>query len=180
MESTFPIKEATMVTRTQRILLLTFLTTLTLSGCAYVKALNQKMASPSVKFRDVQLREASATGIKLDFQFDVTNPNPIGVKVTALDYDLKINGSRIAKGSSNKALEVAPQGKSTVALPFELQFKDLVNTINSLIGAKSKVKYSLDVAIRVDTPLGEVELKRNVTGEFEVPRPKLSGGGFTF
>jgi len=169
-----------MTKKTRTLLLTALFASVYLSGCAYVKALNQKLKTPTVNFQNVELREATALGIKLDFLFEVNNPNAIGAKVTSLTYDLKLNGSRIAKGKTQEAIEVGPQGRSDVRFPFELQFKDLVSTINSLLGAQNKVKYQLDVVVCVDTPLGEIEVKRSAVGEFPVPRPKLTGGSFSF
>ena len=168
-----------MTNKTRILLLTTLCASLFLSGCAYLQALNQKIKTPTVNFQNVELREATALGIKLDFLFEVNNPNPIGAKVTSLTYDLKLNGLRIAKGKTKEAIEVGPQGRSDVRFPFELQFKDLVSTINSLLGAKDKVKYQLDVVVCVDTPIGEIEVKRSAVGEFAVPRPKLTGGSFS-
>ncbi len=169
------------MTKKTRILLLTAIfASLFLSGCAYVKALNQKIKTPTVNFQNVELREATPLGIKLDFLFEVNNPNPIGAKVTSLAYDLKINGSRIAKGKTQEAIEVGPQGRSDVRFPFELKFQDLVSTIKSLLGAKDKVKYQLDVIVSVDTPIGEIEIKRSAMGEVPVTRPKITGNSFSF
>jgi len=169
-----------MMTKTRTLLLTAIIfASACLSGCAYVKALNQKLKTPAVNFQNVELREATALGIKLDFLFEVNNPNPIGAKVTSLAYDLKINGSRIAKGKTRETIEVGPQGRSDVRFPFELKFQDLVSTIKSLMGAKDKVKYRLDVVVSVDTPIGEIEVKRSAIGAFAVPRPKLTGGSFS-
>ena len=169
-----------MNTKTKTLLLMALIATMGLNGCAYVKALNNKMKTPKVNFQNVELREATADGIKLDFLFEVNNPNPLGAKITALTYDLKLNGSRIAKGKTKEAIEVGPQGRSDVRFPFELKFQDLVSTIKTLMGARDKIKYKLDVVVSVDTPIGEIEVKRSAVGEFPVPRPKLTGTGFSF
>ena len=168
-----------MNTKTKTLLFTALILSVSLSGCAYVKALNQKMKTPSVDFQNVELREATAEGIKLDFLFAVNNPNPLGAKITALTYDLKLNGSRIANGTTKEAIEVGPQGRSDVRFPFELKFRDLVSTIKTLMGARDKVKYKLDVVVRVDTPIGDIEVKRSAVGAFAVPKPKLTGNGFS-
>tara|TARA_B100000674_G_scaffold468948_1_gene455303 strand:+ start:872 stop:1468 length:597 start_codon:yes stop_codon:yes gene_type:complete len=173
-------KERTMKRKTIHLLLAALIGSTALSGCAYVKALNNKMKTPTVKFQNVELREATAQGIKLDFLFEVNNPNALGAKITSLSYDLKLNRSRIAKGTTKEAIEVGPMGRSDVRFPFELRFEDLVSTIKTLMGVRDKVKYELDIVVSIDTPIGEVELKRRAVGEFAVPKPKLTGTGFSF
>ena len=61
-----------MMTKTRTLLLTAIIfASACLSGCAYVKALNQKLKTPAVNFQNVELREATALGIKLDFLFEV-------------------------------------------------------------------------------------------------------------
>jgi LEA14-like dessication related protein len=122
----------------------------------------------------------SSKGIKLDFKFDVTNPNPVGARIASLDYDLQINGARVAKGRSQRAIELPASGTSEVLFPYELQFQDLVSTLKALLSLKTKVPYRLDLVIAVDTPIGIIEVSRRAEGEFDLPQPKLTGAGLPF
>ena len=146
------------------------------SGCALVNAISQSVTTPKVTFKTAELREVTLQGVSLDFLFEVQNPNAVGAEISSLAYDLRLNGSRFAKGTTKEALRVEPHGTSDVRFPFEINFQELGRTMSSLLGGQSTVKYELDVALTFDTSIGRIEVKRSADGEIEIPKPSLLGG----
>src|SRR5690606_24938458 len=88
----------------------------------------------------------------------VTNPNPFGIKLAALDGDLFFNDTRAAALSFRGGLDVAGNGTSPLLLDVRVPLgaaPALLETIAGLVGGSS-VRYRLDSAVAVDL-LGTVQ-----------------------
>ncbi|HYO13065.1 MAG TPA: hypothetical protein VE685_07725, partial [Thermoanaerobaculia bacterium] len=62
---------------------------LVLSSCA---GLGRSIVEPSVSITGVHLEEAHLNGAEFLFEFEVDNPNAVGLVLDALDYRLSLNG----------------------------------------------------------------------------------------
>lgn len=142
-----------------------------LSGCALVQVVADNFQKPKVSFRDVEVRSLNLQGLTLDFRFDVENQNGVGVRVASLDYDLSLQGVRVAKGSTDRALEVPSRGHGVLALPYEVRFSELPATLGAFTSLSSTVSYRVQVVVGIDTPMGVVHVSREFTGNIDLPRP---------
>jgi len=88
----------------------------------------------------------------------VTNPNPFGLKLAALDGDLFFNDTRAAALSFRGGLDVPATGTAPLLLDVRVPLgaaPALLEAIASLVGGSS-VRYRLDSAVAVDL-LGTVQ-----------------------
>ena len=144
----------------------------TISGCATVRhVLNTAFQTPSATFTHLHLRDVSFEKVTLDFEFLVSNPNDLGVKLSQLDYALDLDGKSLAKGTSNQALELKPQGSSPVRLPLTITFVDFVDNLATFFSERPSVPYAISTGFVVATPLGNVRIPLQQEGE--VPLPKV-------
>lgn len=143
------------------------------SGCAY---LNQLFQKPSVSIRSVDLTSLSFTGIGANFVMNVDNPNPIGIDLARLAYQLTIEGKQLAQGQANQAASVPANGSGTITLPVTINFADFVDSIEALF-KKETVSYGIALAPGFNTPLGIIDIPLSHQGQFPVPRlPDVSLG----
>lgn len=120
----------------------------------------------------------------------VTNPNPFGLKLAALDGDLFVNDTRAAALSFRGGLDVPANGTAPLLLDIRVPLGAapvLLESLAGLIGG-SPLRYRLDSAVAVDL-LGTVQSFPRFTlarGELtnplvlNAPRLELTGSSLRF
>lgn len=148
------------------------LVTSALTGCASVgKVLEGAFQRPEVAFQKLHLRDLSFEEVSLDFEFLVTNPNPVSVKLESLDYALAFDGKSLAQGTSAEPLRLEGKGSAPVRLPLTVRFVDFVDNLAILFSSRETVPYTLDAGFGLATPVGPIRVP--VSNEGEVPLPKV-------
>ena len=143
-----------------------------LIGCATVsKMLEGTFEEPQVEFQKLHLRDLSFEDLTMDFEFLVTNPNKVGIKLASLDYALEMDGKSLAKGESNQALALKAQGSAPVRLPLTITFKDFADNLATLFSSRESVPYAIQAGFALDTPVGPLRIPASNKGT--VPLPKL-------
>jgi LEA14-like dessication related protein len=162
-----------------RILLLpiALLQLLILTSCATLEQVSQALEGqkPSAKVEGLRLTGLDMNGVDLTFDVGVDNPNPVGISLAALDYDLKLFGSSFLQGAQPMGMKVAASGKSQVQVPVRLGFQQLLNSYRQLKGAE-QVGYELDLGMGFEVPvLGKVRVPASYQGQLPIPEmPSVS------
>jgi len=118
----------------------------------------------------IRLTGLDFEGIDLAFDVKVDNPNPVGISLAGLDYDLKLLGSRFMQGNQPMGLKVAAKGSSQVEVPMRLGFQQLLSTYQQL-KSTNQAGYELDLGMGFDMPvLGRVRVPVSYKGEMPVPK----------
>jgi len=103
------------------------------------------------------------------FDVQVDNPNPVGISLAGLDYDLKLLGSSFLQGDQPMGMKLAANGSSQVQVPVRLGFQQLLTSYQQLKGAK-RADYQLDLGMGFEVPLlGRVRVPASYRGEFPIP-----------
>ncbi|MCU7809991.1 MAG: LEA type 2 family protein [Candidatus Thiodiazotropha sp. (ex Notomyrtea botanica)] len=153
------------------LLLLVLIYAISLSGCATLEQVGQVLEGqkPTAQVNGVRLTGLDFEGMDLAFDVQVDNPNPVGISLAGLDYDLSLLGSRFLKGDQPMGMKLAANGNSSVEVPMRLGFQQLLSTYQQLKGADS-AGYQLDLGMGFDVPvLGRVRVPVSYQGEFPVP-----------
>lgn len=143
-----------------------------LSGCASMEQMGQALEGrkPTAQVAGVRLTGLDFEGVNLAFDVKVDNPNPVGISLAGLDYDLKLLGSRFLQGEQQTGMKVAAKGSSQVQVPLRLDFRQLLSSYEQLKSA-DQAAYQLDLGMGFDVPvLGRVRVPVSYQGEFPVPR----------
>ncbi|MEJ2692173.1 MAG: LEA type 2 family protein [Candidatus Thiodiazotropha sp.] len=143
-----------------------------LAGCTSMDRVGQALEArkPTAQVTGVKLTGLDMEGVNLAFDVKVNNPNPVGISLAGLDYDLKLLGSRFLQGEQPAGLKVAAKGNSQVQVPLRLGFQQLMSSYRQLKGAQ-RADYQLDLGMGFDVPiLGRVRVPVSYKGEFPVPR----------
>lgn len=141
---------------------------LVLSSCA---GLGRSLVEPSVSITGFRLEEAHLNGAEFTFEFEVDNPNAVGLVLDALDYRLRLNGRQLLDGRRDRRLEIPANGESRVELPVTIRYADLLQVIDSFDGRRGRPNYELEADFRFDAPiLGAITVPVRERGDIPLDR----------
>lgn len=123
-----------------------------LSACTPMvkQALNNQ--KPQVSVADQRITGLDFERVTLAFGIKVDNPNPIGIDLQGLDYDLKLDGHSLLAGKQEKPMQIAASGASRIELPLSMTFKEIEQGLSGLKG-KDQVPYELTTGLMIKVPL---------------------------
>lgn len=135
-------------------------------GCAFQK--------PSLKFKKVELQEADFEGATLGVVYTLKNPNPVGLRVSSVEYRLEIENHLVVSGRPPKGLRVAARGSSDLVFPARFRYQDL-GMVAQVLFRQKQARYQASGKIGIGTPLGVVSIPLSYSGTFPVPQaPRFS------
>lgn len=162
----------------QRVLttLLAALSLTLLGGCNsgnIRETLNKQKPRVSVAGQKLTRLDFQQVGMAFDIRID--NPNPVGISLAGLDYDLKLAGRSFATGKQNKQMQLKAAGPSSFQLPLSMRFAEVYQGLKELKG-KNEVPYELTTGLVIDVPiLGKLRYPVSASGKLPLPRvPKVS------
>lgn len=148
------------------------------SGCALLRDLAD-VRRPTLEYSDMSIEQINFNEAVLLFNFDISNPNTIGLTANSYAYELFVNDNSFLSGDQQENLRIAREATSTLQVPVRLQFSELVNTFSSLLQSDA-FDYRLNTEIQFDIPgLGVQRLPVNASGSLPIPKvPRFEFGGF--
>ncbi len=140
---------------------------ITLGSCATLQQVIQK---PIVEFDSMSLRDMSLFEGTAVFKFEVTNPNPIGLTLNSLSYNLKIDDGDFVKGVLDKDLTLAAKDSNHIELPITIKYLDFFDSVSELI-KKDHVTYDLSGIFE----FFGFDIPYHKSGDIQIPDlPKIS------
>ena len=152
--------------------ILTLILIVVLAGCAQLSKQAESI-KPAVNLTNVRLASINFERADLVFDFEIDNENPVPLRLSSLNYDLKIEDQSLVSGVADKNLQIRANSISTVELSVSLKFDDLKKLPGELKD-RDRITYKLDTQIMVDIPLIGVQAIP-VSKQGELPVPKLPG-----
>lgn len=138
------------------------------AGCA---SLSEIVERPTARVVAGEITSLSFDRAELTFEVEVTNPNPVRVRLSGIDYELFFEESSFLRGATDEELEIAANGTSTVRIPVGVGYTDLIESVRGL-SDRRETAYRLAAGIGVDVPaLGRVRLPVERSGTIPVVRP---------
>jgi len=130
---------------------------------------------PKASVENVKLTGLSLKTVDLLFDIAVENPNPLGVHLSGLDYNLLINEASFLKGQKNDKLDIKANGKANIQIPLSLTFAEIHKAVKSFADLDT-VPYQLDLKIGVNLPvLGNIKIPLSKKGTFpNLKMPEIS------
>lgn len=132
-------------------------------------------ARPTVNFSDIALTGFQGRSVDLDLAWDVSNPNPVGLSLAGLDYDLNIEQVQLLSGASSEALSVPAMGANTIHTPARI---DLANIARLATSANDDwLDYQLNSTLTFDVLGNQVPVSVSPSGRIarlQAPRLSLS------
>ena len=138
------------------------------AGCA---TLSEIVERPTARVVSGEITSLSFDRAELTFDVEVENPNPVGVRLAGIDYELFFEESSFLRGATDEEIEIAANGSSTVRIPVGVGYTELIESVRSL-SDRRETAYRLAAGVSVDVPaLGRVRLPVERSGTIPVVRP---------
>jgi LEA14-like dessication related protein len=134
-----------------------------ISGCS---VLNQLIQKPTLTYKGMAVKEMTLFDGTFLLNFTVSNPNPIGVPVDQMTYDVKIDGRDFIKGSVDKKTSLPGNGSADVAVPIHLNYMDFFKSILDFT-QKSELAYEVSGTVLVYG----FNIPYHAKGTLPVPKP---------
>ena len=134
---------------------------LALTGCA--TTMENLVKSPTVELRSVQVMGLGFNSQTFLLSFDISNPNPFPLPVSAVSYGIKLDGQRFASGETPSEFSVPASGNGQFAISVDLNLLQTAPQLLSVVrqGVRKDVAYQLDGRLAVDLPLAPAVSYRN-------------------
>ena len=138
------------------------------AGCA---TLSEIVERPTARVVSGEITSLSFDRAELTFDVEVANPNPVGMRLAGIDYELFFDESSFLRGATEEEIEIAANGTSTVRIPVGVGYTELIESVRSL-SDRRETAYRLAAGVSVDVPaLGRVRLPVERSGTIPVVRP---------
>ena len=120
------------------------------AGCASIAQLEP----PDVQVTSLQLLEATPGSLEQRFAVGLRliNPNNRAISLQGLDFELDVNGQRLARGVSDKAFELPRLGEAETSV---IVTTSLLDVLRQAVGLSSRRDANLDYRLRGRLHLGE-------------------------
>jgi LEA14-like dessication related protein len=118
---------------------------LSLNGCATLKEMVQE---PTVTFKEVVPQDLSLTEGTFRFNFNVSNPNPLGLTLSKVTYDLQLNQKEFLKNNLEEGIKVPAKGAAVMGIPVTVRYSDLFSSLSEALKSDS-VAYNLKGTVGV-------------------------------
>lgn len=135
--------------------------TLVLTGCGALADLN--IQNPRYTLRDIRPRvqialPLSASTIDFDYTIGIDNPNPVGLRLDQLDFNLYVNDNRIFTGVSNRRISIPANGVGDLQLHSRVGYQDLRALWNEVVDViqGNRARYELRGTAYYNTPIGRL------------------------
>jgi len=121
------------------------------SGCAFLRlARSEKLKVPEISYLRTVVKSYDNEKAVVDFVLNAKNPNKIGLKNVAVDYELFHEGRRFLKGDGIN-VSLAPSGDTEIRIPAIIAYNSVFSTAYALtqriIAGDSTVPVRLDAVV---------------------------------
>jgi len=145
-----------------------------LCGCAVLGSLKSAIKEPTVGFQDFNITDIDFTSITTAFDFKVTNPNPISIRVDGFEYQFFIENSELLNGNNPNSVGLTARGESVISIPIGLKYADVYETVTALVKNKGSMPYTIAGKFFFNTPVGRIPVPFSKSGELPVLKmPKI-------
>lgn len=148
--------------RKKRTVLLIIAMVLTMGACATIEQLIQK---PEITFDSLGTRDMSLLEGTFLFRFNVSNPNPVGITLDDVLYDLDINGKNFISSQVPQGLNLKASGASIMEIPATINYLKFFNSISRLIQSEA-----LDYRLTGSAGVGPFRIPYQASGKIDVPK----------
>jgi len=133
-----------------------------LSGCSmFMKSIEK----PTAEVRTVSVSSAGFSGITGELRLDVSNPNPIGVPLAGIEWELSVGGSRAATGSIQLQQTIPARGVAPVTTSLSIEARDAIALASALSsGARN---YEIHARLTFSTAAGPIAVELAHTGQLD-------------
>ncbi|RYZ66828.1 MAG: hypothetical protein EOP05_18570, partial [Proteobacteria bacterium] len=131
------------------------------SSCATIA--EQVIQEPKVELQSVKLRDIRQTGGTILIGVEVDNPNPFGITLDGLTYELELAGKPLSQGELKESAKVDAKAKSLIEIPVPVKFGELYSSVLDFVQKKSSA-----YRVKGQARFGFITLPFDKTGEMKL------------
>ncbi|SFM54078.1 LEA type 2 family protein [Nitrosomonas communis] len=148
-----------------RIVLMLFLGMVALVvACTQLGAIKQK---PEITLANIELVELGLLEQRFNLQLRIQNPNDVALRINGMTVDLELNGTKFAKGLSDKAVTVPRMSEAVMEVKATSSLGMLWQQLSQLEKSSSdKIDYRISGQLFVDG-LGSIPFEQK--GDVSIP-----------
>jgi LEA14-like dessication related protein len=141
-----------------------------LAGCA---GLGDIIKPPEARIASVEIVRVDFTSVSLRLNVEIDNPNPVGLTLSAYDWNLDVSEERVLEGRVEEGISLRANGVSTLPIPLDIRFDNLAAAGVSLRGTDSLL-LGMQLGLEVALPyMGSVRLDVGAKTEIPVLKPPV-------
>jgi len=133
-----------------------------LGGCSMFM---HSIERPKAEVRGVSVASAGFTGVTGQLRLDVSNPNPIGVPLLGIDWELSIGGTRAVTGKVELSQTIPAKGVAPVVTSLTIDARDAIEVGTAL--ARGSRDYQLRAKLRFSTAIGPLDIEITHAGQLD-------------
>src|SRR5688572_976391 len=129
-----------------------------LTGCNTVRQV-LNIDNPTYRLRDFRPRVSvalplSASTIDFDFTLEIDNPNPVGLNLDRVDFDMFVNGTNVARGLTSNSVRIPANGVGDVRIRTRVNYDNLKTLFREIADViqGDRANYELRGRAFYDTP----------------------------
>jgi len=126
------------------------------------------LSQPTVSVKEVSLAGLDDTGVNLDLQLAVHNPNLFDLNLQGFRYDLRVLALPFAAGESREPVAFPGQSTTDVRLPVRVSYRDFLEVLKRRPDP-DRVPYQLRGGLELTTVWGSRSLPLDASGTFAIP-----------
>lgn len=123
-----------------------------LGGCSMMKTAN--LEAPEVRVRNVQLGRLDLSGLELIVDLRLRNPNDMELPVTGVEYNLTLQGVKVADGRQAKSVTLPALGEADMRLGLNVNLlttaAHLLPLLMNPASAPKALSYKVDGNVKLD------------------------------
>jgi len=136
------------------------------SGCSTLA--NLHVINPTYSLRSVEprLNFAIPPSMDLDFTVNVNNPNPVGLTLNALDFDVLVNNNAILRNiHSTQGFQIPARGDNDVHLATHVTYDSIRSIYTEVVNViqGNRATYGIQGNATYDTPVGQLRFPVTVS-----------------
>lgn len=123
---------------------------------------------PEARIVSIDLVKVNFTSLSLNANLEITNPNPVGISLSAYDYSLRMFDNTLLQGRIEEPVSLKAEGTSVIPIPFEIQYSDIASIGAAFHTGEKSVPVDLDLGLEIAFPyMGGIRL--DASGSVDIP-----------
>ncbi|GMI75909.1 LIGHT STRESS-REGULATED 3, Arabidopsis thaliana Late Embryogenesis abundant 14 [Hibiscus trionum] len=135
----------------------------------YVTEKVAEMRKPEASIKDFDINSVTREGVEYEAKIAVTNPYSHSIPICEINFDLKSDGSEIARGKILDPGSLTGNDTTMVQVPVKVPHNILISLVKDIY-RDWDIDYELNVQLIIDLPVfGDITIPVSQKGEIKLP-----------